>query len=224
MLQYFITTAFLSRKRMQNYCFTTYLPNVTPNFFQSFCKLFANSLICRCVIQQGFSAALQGRFMLHLNIIAREYTHIHITCLTNPSPYSSFDEMDGKSFILQATVKGVKGWNANVHVYREWEHIIRPTCSPVLKSTVSSPWRTGKRVKGDSSTRQGAFMNSSRSFHQNIKGFFKKFFIFLKKLRQVFYIFFLKNKLLFLVYIINLTIFANKKARRNASKTQLLAF
>ena len=45
--------------------------------------------------------------------------HIHITCFTNPSPYSPSDEMDGKSFILQATVKGVKGWNANFHVYRD---------------------------------------------------------------------------------------------------------
>ena len=26
--------------------------------FQTFCKVFANSLICRCVLQQGFSTAL----------------------------------------------------------------------------------------------------------------------------------------------------------------------
>ena len=120
MLQYFITTAFLSQKRMQNYCFTTYLPNVTPKLFQTFCKVFANSLICRCVLQQGFSFAFQGKKKLYLNFITRTRIRIYIvTCFTNPSPCSPFDEMDGKSFILQATVKGVKGWNANFHVYRD---------------------------------------------------------------------------------------------------------
>ena len=96
MLQYFITTAFLSRKRMQNYCFTTYPPNVTPYFFATFCKLFANSLICRHVLRQGFSAVLQGWVMLLLNIITRTRILIYIiTCLTNPSPYSPFDGTDG---------------------------------------------------------------------------------------------------------------------------------
>ena len=99
MLQYFITTAFLSRKRMQNYCFTTYLPNVCNHFFQTFCKLFANSLICRCVLRQGFSPAFQGKTRLHLNIITRTRIRIFIlTCFTNPSPYSPFDGM-GSFFI-----------------------------------------------------------------------------------------------------------------------------
>ena len=78
-VQYFNSSAFLSRKRMQNYCFTTYLPNLCNHFFQTFCKLFANSLICRCVLQQGFSAALQGRFMPHLNIITRTRIRIYIS-------------------------------------------------------------------------------------------------------------------------------------------------
>ena len=60
------------------------------------------------------------------------------------------------------------------------------------KHRIYMSWRTSKRVKGDSSTRQGAFMNSSRSFHQNIKDFFKKLFIFLKKSCQVFEILFLR--------------------------------
>ena len=63
---------------MQNYCFTTYLPNVRIHFFQTFCKLFANSLICRGVLQQGFSAALQGWVMLHLNFITRTRIRIYI--------------------------------------------------------------------------------------------------------------------------------------------------
>ena len=78
MLQYFITTAFLSRKRMQNYCFTTYLPNVCNHFFQSFCNLFAKSLICRYVLQQGFSFAFQGKKRLHLNFITRTRIRIYI--------------------------------------------------------------------------------------------------------------------------------------------------
>ena len=63
---------------MQNYCFTTYLPNVCNHFFQTFCKLFANSLICRCVLQQGLSTALQWWFMLHLNFITRTRIRIYI--------------------------------------------------------------------------------------------------------------------------------------------------
>ena len=63
---------------MQNYCFTTYLPNVSNYFFATFCKLFANSLICRYVLQQGFSTALQGWIMLHLNFIrARVYAYTY---------------------------------------------------------------------------------------------------------------------------------------------------
>ena len=59
------------------------------------------------------------RDFIHLIIIHARIRVFIITLLINPSPYSSFDEMDGKSFILQATVKGVKGWNANFHVYRD---------------------------------------------------------------------------------------------------------
>ena len=65
------------------------------------------------------------------------------------------------------------------------------------KHSIYMSWRTCKRAKGDSSTRQGAFMNSSRSFHQNIKDFFKKFFIFLKKSCQVFEVLFLRQSYFF---------------------------
>ena len=56
-VQHFNSSAFLSRKRMQNYCFTTYLPNVCNHFFALFCNLFAKSLICRGV---GFQGILPG--------------------------------------------------------------------------------------------------------------------------------------------------------------------
>ena len=49
--------------------------------------------------------------------------------------------------------------------------------------------------------RQGALINSSKSFYQNIKDFFKKFFIFLKKSCQVFYnLFFKKQTIIFGLY------------------------
>ena len=48
---------------------------------------------------------------------------------------------------------------------------------------------------------QDTFVNSSKSFHQNIKDFFKKFFIFLKKSCQVF-----------------LPLFCRKKKKKNTDK------
>ena len=77
-VQYFNSSAFLSRKRMQNYCFTTYPPNVCIHFFQTFCKVFANSLICRHVLRQGFSFVFQGKIRLHLNFITRTRIRIYI--------------------------------------------------------------------------------------------------------------------------------------------------
>ena len=68
-------------------------------------------------------------------------------------------------------------WMTNENInnngyYGEW--------SEGLKHRIYMSWRTCKRVKGDSPTRQGAFMNSSKSFLETIKDFFKKFFISLK--------------------------------------------
>ena len=61
-------------------------------------------------------------------------------------------------------VKGMKGWNPNFHVYK----------------------KTKKRVLTNLQIRQGALLNSSKSFYQNIKSFSEKLFIFSKKLCQVF--------------------------------------
>ena len=54
------------------------MPNVCTLFFQTFCKLFANSLICRCVLRQGFSFVFQGKIRLHLNFITRTRIRIYI--------------------------------------------------------------------------------------------------------------------------------------------------
>ena len=67
----------------------------------------------------------------------------------------------------RATVNRVKDWNTNFHVYRK-RNISTETLSTDSKIPFHSPWQTSKRVKGDSPTRQDAFMNSSKSFHENI--------------------------------------------------------
>ena len=59
-VQYFNSSAFLSRKRMQNYCFTTYLPNTSSTFFSNSCNFFAKSLIQRCVFQHKNIAVSQN--------------------------------------------------------------------------------------------------------------------------------------------------------------------
>jgi hypothetical protein len=48
------------------------------------------------------------------------------------------------------------------------------------------PKRQKKRALTNLQMHQGALANSSKSFYQNIKRFFKKFFIFSKKSCQVF--------------------------------------
>ena len=50
-VQYFMITAFLSRLRVQNYCFITYLPNNPATFLIIFRKVFSNSLIHMYVIE-----------------------------------------------------------------------------------------------------------------------------------------------------------------------------
>ena len=76
---------------------------------------------------------------------------------------------------------------------------------------------TLQRAKAHSWIRQGVFIKTSWTFSKSSSSFWKSPV-------KCFTTFSLKNKQLFLVYIINLIIFANKKARRNASKTKLLAF
>ena len=45
--QYFNSSAFLSRKRVQKYCFITYPPNIRNTFLQTFCIRSHNSLILK---------------------------------------------------------------------------------------------------------------------------------------------------------------------------------
>ena len=60
-VQYFNSSAFLSRKRVQNYCFTTYPPNISNSFFILFCSCLRKSLIlkrCRRAVFKAFSLSL----------------------------------------------------------------------------------------------------------------------------------------------------------------------
>ena len=59
-VQYFNSSAFLSRKRVQKYCFTAYTPNLHNTFLQIFCICLPKSLIlkrCRraCFERLSFS-------------------------------------------------------------------------------------------------------------------------------------------------------------------------
>ena len=46
-VQYFNSSAFLSRKRVQKYCFTAYAPNIHNTFFILFCSCSPKSLILK---------------------------------------------------------------------------------------------------------------------------------------------------------------------------------
>ena len=47
LFQHFNSSAFLSRKRVQNYCFTAYTPNLINTFLLTFCILLHKSLILK---------------------------------------------------------------------------------------------------------------------------------------------------------------------------------
>ena len=144
-VQYFNSSAFLSRKRMQNYCFTTYLPNVCIHFFQTFCKLFANSLICRHVLQQFFWCAFDGLVKLYLNINTRIYMRIHIDWLTDPSPCSHSDGKGVFAFSLHCAIQ-TTGGRKDLGNIRLGSHCF------VLPRSFASLWMTimgmVNRVKG----------------------------------------------------------------------------
>ena len=53
-VQYFNSSAFLSRKRVQKYCFTAYPPNFHNTFFILFCILYPKSLILKRCRTAGF--------------------------------------------------------------------------------------------------------------------------------------------------------------------------
>ena len=63
------------------------------------------------------------------------------------------------------------------------------------------PKRQKKRALTNLQMHQGALINSSKSFYQNIKDFFKKFLMFLKKSCQVFQQLFLRYFQLFLMMV-----------------------
>ena len=60
---------FLSRKRMQNYCFTTYPPNIPNNFFRLFYAFYVKSLICKEVVRLVFEGGFEAASKLYLIII-----------------------------------------------------------------------------------------------------------------------------------------------------------
>ena len=53
-VQYFNSSAFLSRKRVQKYCFTAYPPNIRNSFCTLFCHYQPKSLILKRCRRTGF--------------------------------------------------------------------------------------------------------------------------------------------------------------------------
>ena len=67
--QYVNSSAFPSRKRAQNYCFTTYPPNLSTNFFTLFYAFYVKSLICKEVVRLVFEGGFEAASKLYLIII-----------------------------------------------------------------------------------------------------------------------------------------------------------
>ena len=62
--QYFNSSAFLSRKRVQKYCFITYPPNIRNSFLQTFCIRSHNSLILKDAVKHIFTGKYTRQFPL----------------------------------------------------------------------------------------------------------------------------------------------------------------
>ena len=70
-VRYFNSSAFLSRKRVQNYCFTTYPPNHPDTFFILFCNYLPKSLILKRCRRADFKASNPVNKASYLNIYTR---------------------------------------------------------------------------------------------------------------------------------------------------------
>ena len=70
LFQYFNSSAFLSRKRVQNYCFTAYTPNFRNTFLLKICILSLNSLILKRCRKTYFITSIKHKHLsLYLIII-----------------------------------------------------------------------------------------------------------------------------------------------------------
>ena len=119
LFQHFNLSAFLSRKRVQNYCFTAYAPNIRNTFLLKICILLHKSLIikrCRKACFFQVHSTVQVSLTLFLN--ARAYTRnlpvIDCTPVTERQPLVSQPEIGGsKRLHLLAPVasKSVNGFS-----------------------------------------------------------------------------------------------------------------
>ena len=117
--QHFNLSAFLSRKRVQNYCFTAYAPNIPASFFQGKCDFSPKLLILkRCRTTCFFKHILPFKYPLTLFLNARAYTRnlpvIDCTPVTERQPPVFQPEIGGsKRLHLLAPVasKSVNGFS-----------------------------------------------------------------------------------------------------------------
>ena len=114
-------------------------------FRPSFFKLSANFLLTRWFVEglvsEGFLQVFKGGLYYTLILLrARVCTHIHITLLPNPSPYSPSDEMDG-FFIYIRTFATISATLQRKHIIRWinglWWQII---CNG-QHSSATAPWQ-----------------------------------------------------------------------------------
>ena len=70
-VQYFNSSAFLPRKRVQKYCFTTYTPNHPDTFFILFCNYLPKSLILKRCRRADFKVFVLAQRVPYLNIYTR---------------------------------------------------------------------------------------------------------------------------------------------------------
>ena len=76
LFQYFNSSAFLSRKRVQKYCFTAYTPNLRNTFLQEKCSFARKSLILKRCRRAYFYTSLeriQAAYTLLLYIKSLEF-------------------------------------------------------------------------------------------------------------------------------------------------------
>jgi len=109
LFQHFNLSAFLSRKRVQNYCFTAYAPNIPASFFQGKCDFSPKLLILkRCRTTCFFKHILPFKYPLPY-LLTRAYTRnlpvIACTPVTERQPLVSQPEIGGREWLHQFRLK-----------------------------------------------------------------------------------------------------------------------
>ena len=111
-------------------------------------------------------------------------THIHRTLFPNPSPYSPFDEMGILTY--RSLLSRAKRRMTIIEARWIGWRVETTTSMYIGKNTRKTYlWRTDQHAKALKEVCQSESFDSSRRVWKKMKAFFKKIFIFSKKLCQV---------------------------------------